>query len=86
MERLLGQYFPMSKVRNVTGRSLAKMELVKRERISIIELMELHQDIERALAGSIGAAAAYHAMRRGLSFTREEQKARPISSPRRSRP
>lgn len=75
MERLLGQYFPEGKVRSVTGRSLAKMDLVKQERISITELMELHQDIERVLAGSIGAAAAYHAMRRELSFTREEQKA-----------
>ncbi|SHO43779.1 ATP-binding protein [Desulfopila aestuarii] len=75
IENLLVQYFPVEKVRSITRQSLLRMGLEERERISIVELIELHEDIERVLAGSIGAAAAYHALRREISFSPQEQKA-----------
>jgi len=75
IENLLAQYFPVEKVHFITQQSILRMGLKERERISIVELIELHEDIERVLAGSIGAAAAYHALRREISFTPQEQKA-----------
>lgn len=75
IENLLVQYFPVEKVRLITRQSLLRMGLKGREHISIVELIELHEDVERVLAGSIGAAAAYHALRREISFTPQEQQA-----------
>lgn len=75
IEKLLGQYFPMERVHSITQQSLLEMGLKERERISIVELIEFHKEIERVLAGSVGAAAAYHALRREISFSPEEQHA-----------
>jgi PAS domain S-box-containing protein len=74
IESLLCQYFPANRAALLVRQSLQDMGLAGKMRISIVELIELHGEIERQLAGSIGAAAAYHALRNGLSFSPQEER------------
>jgi PAS domain S-box-containing protein len=73
IEALFCQYFPEERAAQLVRQCLQDMGLSGKKRISIVELIELHGEIERQLAGSIGAAAAYHALRKGLSFSPQEE-------------
>jgi Na+/proline symporter/signal transduction histidine kinase len=72
IEGLLGQYFAESEAESVTGKCLQAVGIEDRNRISIIELAELHNEVEKCLAGSIGTAAAHKALRDGRIFTANE--------------
>jgi PAS domain S-box-containing protein len=74
IESLLRQYYPDHKAALLVRQCLQDMNLAGKKRISIVELIELHGEVERQLAGSIGAAAAYHALRNGLSFSPQEER------------
>ena len=45
-----------------------------KSKISIDELTELHAGVEKILAGSIGASAAYHTIHKGIIYTPAEEK------------
>lgn len=74
LELLLGQYFPESKAAMIVEKSLEELGLKGRHRISIEQLVELQSHVEKSLAGSIGSAAAYKAMRQGTIFTPRESR------------
>ena len=73
LESLVRQYFSETRANVLVRQCLVAMGLAGKKMISVVELIELHGEIERQLAGSIGAAAAYHALRSGLSFSPEEE-------------
>lgn len=67
--KLLRQYFPDAKSREIFEQSLAALHLEKKERITIVELIDLLKEIENFLTGSIGAAAAHHTIYDSNIFT-----------------
>jgi PAS domain S-box-containing protein len=73
IEELLCQYFPHTKAAEIIDHCLCTLEIDKKEEISIIELAELHNEVERHLAGSIGTAAAHHAIRKSAIFSPKEE-------------
>jgi Na+/proline symporter/signal transduction histidine kinase len=72
IEGLLGQYFTEHEAESVTDKCLQAVGIKDKNRISIIELAELHNEVEKCLAGSIGTAAAHKALREGRIFTANE--------------
>jgi PAS domain S-box-containing protein len=74
IERLLCQYFPRDRAAEIAEQSLRTLGLNDKSQISVAELTELHHEIERVLAGSIGASAAYHALRTGITYTPVEER------------
>jgi PAS domain S-box-containing protein len=75
IESLLCQYFPKEEAASLVRRCLLVMGLAGKKKISIVELIELHGEIERHLAGLIGATEAYHGLRNGLSLSPREERA-----------
>lgn len=73
IQDLVGQYFGKTRAALVVRQCLLAMGLAEKKLISIVELIEFQSEIERQLAGSIGATAAYHALRNGLSFSPQEE-------------
>ncbi len=74
IERVLSQYFPEEKAQSILRECMYEAGIIDKDRISIVELIELLREIEKVLAGSIGAAAAHHALSSYLIFTPEEEK------------
>jgi PAS domain S-box-containing protein len=72
IEALLKRFFDTDKARNLTRRCLQATSLAGRSSISIIELAELHGEVEKTLAGSLGAAAAHKALTEAGLFTPRE--------------
>jgi Na+/proline symporter/signal transduction histidine kinase len=68
IEELLGQYLGDEEAVSVTERCLQAVGIVGKSRISIVELAELHNEVEKYLAGSIGTAAAYRALHQAEIF------------------
>ena len=71
-ERLLSQYFSGRKTRKVFDACLDRVGIRERKRISIIEFAELHSQVERSLAGAVGAAAAKKAVTKSAIFSTDE--------------
>ena len=74
IEKLLCQYFPEEKAIAITGQCLRTLRIDEKNKISIIELTELHNEVEKILAGSIGASAAYHAIHKGFIYSSIEER------------
>jgi PAS domain S-box-containing protein len=74
IEKVLVQYFPIDKADSIIRQCMSTVGIEEKEKISIVELIELLSEIEKVLAGSIGAAAAHHALSRGIVFTPEEER------------
>jgi Na+/proline symporter/signal transduction histidine kinase len=72
--KLLNRYLPPSATVHILDECLETQKIKERENISILELAHLFNDVEKNLAGSIGAASAHHAMKRANLFTRNESK------------
>jgi PAS domain S-box-containing protein len=72
IENLLFEYFPPLEASAIVERCLQSVGIRDQNRISIVQLVELHSEVERMLAGSIGAAAAHQAVRQGTWFTSRE--------------
>ncbi|MBI4962046.1 MAG: ATP-binding protein [Desulfomonile tiedjei] len=70
--RLLGQYFGETEAASMTEKCLQAAGIKGTSRISIVELAGLHSEVEKSLAGSIGAAAAHKALREAKIFTANE--------------
>lgn len=69
---LLCQYFPEPRADAVIEKCLEDIGIKGEKRISVSQLIELHGQVEKSLAGSIGAAAAYKAMHQGVVLTARE--------------
>jgi signal transduction histidine kinase/Na+/proline symporter/CheY-like chemotaxis protein len=73
IEELFSQYFPVARSAQLTEGCLFALKIEKKNTISIVELAELYNNVERRLASSIGAAAAHKAIREtGLIAPAEE--------------
>jgi Na+/proline symporter/signal transduction histidine kinase len=73
IEKLLGQFFPETKAYEITEECLYALKLDGKERISILELTEMYNKIEKILAGSIGVSAAHYAIKHGISYSLKEE-------------
>lgn len=69
IEELLGQYLGEEEAVAVTEKCLHAAGISGKSRISIVDLAELHNEVEKYLAGSIGTAAAYRALRQAEIFS-----------------
>jgi len=74
LQRLLSQYFPEPKAITAVDKCLEDVGLKGQQRISIVQLVELHRQVEKSLAGSIGSAAAYRAVHQGTMFSPKESR------------
>ena len=72
MQNLLSQYFSEPEATAMVERSLRTAAIEGKKRISIVDLVELHSEVEKSLAGSIGAAAAHQAVSQGIIFIPRE--------------
>ena len=73
VETIFRRYFPPDRAAEMTRTALAGLDLDSREQITLPELMEFHDEAERRLAGAIGAATAHQAMKRGTTFSPQEE-------------
>jgi Na+/proline symporter/nitrogen-specific signal transduction histidine kinase len=71
---LLVHYFDRARAASITDQCIAAAGLSGRTSISIVELAELRSQVEKYLAGSIGAAQAHRAMKEWVVFTPSEAK------------
>ncbi|MBU0513324.1 MAG: response regulator [Proteobacteria bacterium] len=74
-ENELGRYFPRANATAIFDRCLTTLGLANREMISILELAELHEAVEKSLAGSVGASTARMALAHGATITPSEARA-----------
>ena len=74
---LFSQFFSEEEANSMTRKCLREARLEAKERISIVELAQLHSEVERLLAGSVGAATAHRMLGQSNLFT--EQQARDLS-------
>ena len=72
IEALLCRYFSRSEAVEIRLRCEKNLSLSPEARVSVAGLAALYGEIERILAGSIGAAAASHAVRQALVYSPEE--------------
>ncbi len=69
---LFTQFFPETEAEAFTEKCAEAVGLAGKERISITELAEFHNEVEKLLAGSIGAAAAHKSLAETSMFTNRE--------------
>jgi len=69
IEDLLSRYFGPATVAATVERCLDTVGIGEQSQITVAELAELQSEVEKSLAGSIGAAAAHHAVRQIELFT-----------------
>ena len=74
IENLLSQYFIYAKAVATTQECISAVGIEGKSRIAITELIELHDEVEKCLTGSIGAAAAREAVKEGIVFTARESR------------
>jgi Na+/proline symporter/nitrogen-specific signal transduction histidine kinase len=72
IEALLCRYFPKSEAEEIRRHCENNLSLTPEAHLSVAGLAALYGEIERVLAGSIGAAAASHAVHQGLVYTPDE--------------
>ena len=72
INRLFGRYFSPEKTREMIATVLRDAKLANRRTASIAELSELYDQVEKALAGSIGSAMANRALQKADFFTELE--------------
>ncbi len=74
LRRLLCQYFPEGKAESLLDKCLEDAGVKGARRISILQLVELQGEVEKFLAGSIGAPAAYKAVHQSVKLTSRESR------------
>ena len=72
IEALLKQYFTEEKVQSHVAMVFRKLGLENKSRMTISELLLLHDEVEKFLAGSTGAPTAHKAMTHSTIFTPRE--------------
>ncbi|MBI5524405.1 MAG: PAS domain S-box protein [Desulfarculus sp.] len=74
VEKLLGRFFDRAKAAYMAQRCIQAVGLTGKGRITITELAEVYNEVEKYLAGSVGSAAAHKALgKAGLFSGRESQ-------------
>ncbi len=71
---LLSQYLSNTRALTTTEECIKAAGIEEQSRISIFDLVRFHSEVERRLAGFIGAAAAHVAMRDGTVLTSRESR------------
>ena len=71
---LLGRYFAEEEARAIANKCLAQLGIGDKDRISIAQLVELHNEVEKFMTGSFGSATAHKAVEQGTVFTPRERK------------
>ncbi|MCU0588550.1 MAG: ATP-binding protein [Syntrophobacteraceae bacterium] len=74
LEDLLCQYFPRHEAVAMLERSLEKTGIHGESQITITQLVELQSEVETFLAGSIGSASAYKAIRQKMALGPRESR------------
>ena len=69
---ILRQYFSPAQANRLVEASLQSAGVQAQEKVSIVQLVEVLNEVEHRLAGSIGAANAHHAMRGQTLLTEAE--------------
>ncbi|WP_051559780.1 sodium:solute symporter family protein [Marinobacterium jannaschii] len=69
---LLSIYLNPVKTAEVLNQLLEDLQIRHKKRLSMIELVEFHWMVEKVLAGSIGAAAAHHALETHIRYSERE--------------
>ncbi|MCB0208564.1 MAG: GAF domain-containing protein [Anaerolineae bacterium] len=69
---LLSQYLIKTEVTSIIEKCLNTTELKGKTKVTIVQLANLSREVEKYLAGSIGAAAAYQSFRRIELFSQQE--------------
>jgi len=72
IEELLREYFSRAEASSMTEKSLQAAGIKGKSRISIVELAGLHSEVEKLLAGSLGAAEAHRALQHARIFSAAE--------------
>ncbi len=72
IEQLLSRFFDADKAQAMARRCLQAVGLAGKSRISVIELAELHNEVEKSLSGSLGAASAHKALGQASIFSTQE--------------
>lgn len=73
IRELFCQYFPETYAADITEKCFCSLSLSGKHALCVVELAELHGEVEKCLASSIGAAAARHAVRKAGIFAPEEE-------------
>lgn len=74
VETLLHRYFGPAEADNILNKCLGTAQIKDKSKVSVVELTEFYSEVERYLAGSIGAAAAHKEMNQITLFTQHESK------------
>ncbi len=72
IENMLQQYIPGDRARKIVEDCIINTKLSKKDKISIVDLIDLQSLVEKHLAGSIGAALAHDALIEGKIFNKHE--------------
>ncbi|MBC2743164.1 MAG: response regulator [Desulfosarcina sp.] len=72
VEKVLRHYLNEAETQTILSRCMAACHLNGKARITIVELINLHSEVEKSLAGAIGAPAAHKALTGSAIFTPEE--------------
>jgi len=73
IETLLSRYYSEGEAAVIVARCIEEVGINDASLISITHLIELHDAVEKYLAGAIGTAAAYRALRQGLVLAPREE-------------
>jgi two-component system phosphate regulon sensor histidine kinase PhoR len=74
IENLLGLYYGKNDAASIVTKCIEEVGIKEASQISSIQLVELHNAVEKSLAGAIGTAAAYRALRQGVVLSAREAK------------
>ncbi len=72
---LLCRYFPSKRAMELVDSHLQEIGAQGNQALNIYQLIELHDRVEKTLAGAVGAAGAHLGMSRGISYNEIERKA-----------
>ncbi|MCG6907224.1 MAG: response regulator [Desulfobacteraceae bacterium] len=72
IEKVLQRYMEETEAQSILARCLAACRLEGQAQITIIDLIKLHSEVEKSLAGAIGAPAAHKALTSSAVFTPQE--------------
>lgn len=74
-ESILAPYFSEAEVAEMVQTCFAEAGVLEHDMLTVVEDAELHNIVEKHLAGAIGAASAHNAMRAWGEIDRKDQKA-----------
>ncbi len=70
--KVLQRYLDETEAQSILARCMAASHLDGKAHITIVELIKLHSEVEKSLAGAIGAPAAHKALTGSAVFTPQE--------------